>query len=85
MDIYSNYRPETKLRTDGRTTDGRTNGWTDGRTHEQLTKAISDFGFGMILAISDLQVTTLLPTKFGVSWLVGTGEEIKNKFSRWPP
>ena len=27
----------------------------------------------------------MLPTKFGVSWLLGFGEEAKNRFSRWPP
>ena len=25
------------------------------------------------------------PTKFGVNWLLGVGEEAKNRFSRWPP
>ena len=39
----------------------------------------------MILAIFDLQVTLMLPTKFGVSWPFGTGEEAKNRFSRWRP
>ena len=43
------------------------------------------FTIGMILAIFDLQVTLMLPTKFGVSWPFGSGEEAKNKFSRWPP
>ena len=39
----------------------------------------------MILAIFDLQVTPMLPTMFGVNWLLGLGEEVKNRFSRWLP
>ena len=39
----------------------------------------------MILAIFDLQVTPILPTKFGVNWPFGSGEEAKNRFSRWLP
>ena len=27
----------------------------------------------------------MLPTKFGVSWLFGSGEEAENKFLRWQP
>ena len=27
----------------------------------------------------------MLPTKFRVNWLLGSGEEAKNRFSRWPP
>ena len=27
----------------------------------------------------------MLPTKFQVNWPFGSGEEAKNKFSRWPP
>ena len=38
-----------------------------------------------ILAIFDLQVTLMLPTKFRVKWLLGLGEEAKNRFSRQPP
>ena len=38
-----------------------------------------------ILAIFDLQVTTMLPTKFQVKWPFCSGEEVKNRFSRWPP
>ena len=37
----------------------------------------------MILAIFDLQVTLMLPSKFGVKWLFGSEEEAKNRFSRW--
>ena len=45
------------------------------------------FGFpvGTILATFDLQVTPMLPTMFGVNWLFGSGEEAKNRFSRWLP
>ena len=32
----------------------------------------------------DLQVTPMLPTKFQVNWSFGSGEEAKNRFSRWP-
>ena len=35
------------------------------------------FLIGMILAIFDLQVTTMLPTKFRVNWHLGLGEEAK--------
>ena len=27
----------------------------------------------------------MLPTMFGVNWLLGLGEKAKNRFSRWPP
>ena len=27
----------------------------------------------------------MLPSKFGVNWPFGSGEEAKNRFSRWPP
>ena len=40
------------------------------------------FPIGMILAIFDLQVTLMLPTKFGVNWPFSSGEEAKNRFSR---
>ena len=43
------------------------------------------FKIDMILAIFDLQVTPMLPTKFGVNWSFGLGEEAKNRFSRWLP
>ena len=36
-------------------------------------------------AIFDVQVTPMLPTKFQVNWPFGSGEEAKNRFSRWPP
>ena len=41
------------------------------------------FPIGTILAIFDLQVTLMLPSKFGVNWPFGSGEEAKNRFSRW--
>ena len=40
------------------------------------------FPIGTILAIFDLQVTQMLPTIFGVNWLLGSGKEEKNRFSR---
>ena len=43
------------------------------------------FPIGMILAIFNLQVTPMLPTKFRVNWHLGLGEEAKNRFSRWLP
>ena len=39
----------------------------------------------MILAIFDLQVTPKILSKFGVNWPFGSGEEAKNRFSRWRP
>ena len=41
------------------------------------------YPIGTILAIFDLQVTPMLPTKFQVNWPFGSGEEAKNRFSRW--
>ena len=38
-----------------------------------------------ILAIFDLQVILMFSTKFRVNWLLGLGEEAKNRFSRWTP
>ena len=32
-----------------------------------------------------LQVTPMLSTKFRVNWPFDSGEEAKNRFSRWPP
>ena len=40
------------------------------------------FPIGMILAIFYLQVTPMLPSKFGVNWPFGSGEEAKTRFSR---
>ena len=39
----------------------------------------------MILAIFDVQVTTLPPIKFQANWPFGLVEEANNKFSRWRP
>ena len=39
----------------------------------------------MILAIFDLQVTPILPTKFRVNWPFGSGECVQIRFSRWRP
>ena len=43
------------------------------------------FTIGMILAIFDLQVTPMPPTKFRVNWPFSAGEEAKNRFSSWRP
>ena len=43
------------------------------------------FPIGMILATFALPVTLMLPSKFGVNWPFGSGEEAKNRFSRWRP
>ena len=43
------------------------------------------FLIGVILAIFDLQVIPMLPTKFKVNKPFSSGEEAKNRFSRWPP
>ena len=40
------------------------------------------FRIRMILAIFDLQVTQMLPTKLWVNWLLGLGEEAKYRLSR---
>ena len=37
------------------------------------------FPIGTILAIFDLQVTLMLPSKFGVNCLFSSGEEAKNR------
>ena len=39
----------------------------------------------MTVAIFYLQVTPMLPTKFQVNWPLCSGEEAKNRFSRWQP
>ena len=38
-----------------------------------------------ILAFLNLQVTLILPTKFGVNWPFGSGNKVKNRCSRWLP
>ena len=40
---------------------------------------------GTTLGMFDLQDTPMLPTKFQVNWPLGSGEEAKNRFSRWLP
>ena len=40
------------------------------------------FPIGTILAIFDLQVTPMLPCKFGVNWPFGSGEEAKIDFQK---
>ena len=46
-----------------------------------------DVGFqtGAVLSTFDLQVTLMLPTKIRVNWPFGSGELVKNRFSRLPP
>ena len=44
-----------------------------------------DCGSHKLLAIFDLQVTSMIPTNFEVNWPFGSGEEAKNRFSRLPP
>ena len=39
----------------------------------------------MTLSIFDQQVAPIVPTKFQVIWPFGSGEEVKNRFSRWLP
>ena len=41
------------------------------------------FPIGTILAIFDLQVTSMTLTKFQVNWPFGSGDDAKNKFSGW--
>ena len=38
------------------------------------------FPIGTLLAIFDLQVTLMIPSKFGVNWPFGSGEEAKIDF-----
>ena len=46
--------------------------------------AILDFQSARF-SLFDLQVTPMLPGKFGGYWPFGSGEEAKNRFSRWQP
>ena len=39
----------------------------------------------IIITIFDLPVTSIFPTKLRVSWHFDSGEEAKNRFSRWRP
>ena len=43
------------------------------------------FPFGTLLAIFDLQVIQILPTKFQVNWPFDSGERAKNRFSKLLP
>ena len=43
------------------------------------------FPISKILAIFDPKDTPMLPSKFGVNWPFGSGEEEKKRFSRWRP
>ena len=43
---------------------------------------ISDQKNLIILAIFDIQVTSMLPTKFQVNWSFSSGEEVKSRFPR---
>ena len=54
-------------------------GFQDGHHDRHL-----GFPIRMILAIFDLQVTPMFPTKFQVNWPFDS-EEVKNRFSRWWP
>ena len=63
--------------------------WFRRRREKQIFKIGHDgnlwFPIRMILAIFDQQVTMILPTKFQVNWPIGSGEEVKHRYSRWPP
>ena len=48
-------------------------------------EAKNRFPIRKILAIFDLQVTSMLPTKSQVNLPFSSGEEAKNSFLRWPP
>ena len=41
------------------------------------------FAIGAISTIFNLQVITILPTKFRVNWPFGSGKEVQNRFLRW--
>ena len=43
------------------------------------------FPIGTILAIFDLQVSLILPTKFKANWPFSLGVDFRNRFSRWQP
>ena len=49
------------------------------------TAASLDFLSQRFKLLFDLQITPMLPTMFQVNWPFGSGEEAKNRFSRWPP
>ena len=41
------------------------------------------FPITRILVTFNLQVTSILPMKFRVSWPFGSGEKVQNRFSKW--
>ena len=41
------------------------------------------FPIRTILVTFDLQVTSVLPMKFRVDWIFGSGEKVQNRFSTW--
>ena len=41
------------------------------------------FPTGIILAIFDLQIIMMLPTRFQVNRPFGSGEEVQNRLSQW--
>ena len=43
------------------------------------------FPIGTVLATSNLQISPMLSAKFQVNWPFDSGEEAKNRFSRWWP
>ena len=51
----------------------------------QQKKRKIDFPIGKCLAIFDLQVIPMLPSKFQVNRPFGSGEEAQKRFLRWPP
>ena len=59
--------------------------WSEKQIFKMAAMAAISDPIGTILAIFDLQVTLMLPTKFQVNWHLGLGEKVKNRFSRWPP
>ena len=52
------------------------------RSEKKIFKNLG-FPISMILATFDLHVTLMRPTKFGANRPFGSGEEEKNRFSRW--
>ena len=51
-----------------------------------VQKFNTDFQDGShVLAIFDLQVTKILPTKFPVNWPFSSKEEVQNRFLRQQP
>ena len=52
---------------------------------EQTLNGGHGFTICTILAIFDLRVIPMLPPNFRVNWSFSSGEEAKNRFSRWLP